>query len=537
LVYSTYLGGSGDDDGLAVAIDPSGYVYVTGHTYSFGNTFPTKGTSTPAQQTLQGYHDVFVAKFDITKTGTASLIYSIHLGGGGDDYGRSIAVNSAGNAFITGRFQAIGSPNFPATAGVYNSTYAGGWDNTMAFVTKLSAATPVTYIYSTYISSGIANAIAIDELTGDAYIAGATNTFTFPVTAGVIQPIHGQDALGNSNSDAFVTKLNSTGTALIYSTFLGGERADAATGLTVNGIGEVYVCGIANTTFPTSPGGLQPNHATGGGDSDFFAVHLNSNASAYSCGGSTYIGGNDMDYGTSMYDYPSPKMSLQNHAGTDDTICISGTSHSTNFPTTIGVYGPNKINGISDQPVFFKLICDIELLPIELLSFTGYETGEGIMLKWETASEINNDYFTLQRANESNEFTAIAKIAGAGTTNEERNYFYYDENPFSGLNYYQLLMTNFSGEISRSQIISVVNSEAINAMHIYPNPSHDKINVLIEDANFDLRISTATGKVIYELNNISSTAQIDISNFPEGIYFINTLTDRLIEANQKFIKD
>src|SRR6185503_16965447 len=123
LVYSTFLGGNGDDNAYAVALGTAGIVYITGYTSSSSNTFPTKATSAAAQQSAQGNNDAFVAKFNINLSGNSSLIYSIHLGGGGDDYGRSIAVNSAGNAFVTGHSQAISSPNFPTTSSVYSTTY------------------------------------------------------------------------------------------------------------------------------------------------------------------------------------------------------------------------------------------------------------------------------------------------------------------------------------------------------------------------------------------------------------------------------
>src|SRR6185436_8219311 len=210
LVYSTWFGGDGGEEAYAIVLDGTGKAYITGNTSSGGNTFPTKGTSTAVQQTAQGYHDIFVAKFDISQSGANSLVYSIRLGGGGDDYGRSIAVNSTGNAYVTGRFQDISSPAFPTTPGAYNNIYDGGWDNSMIFITKLSASTPVTYNYSTYLGSGWGNGIAVNSVTGEAYIAGSTSTFTFPTTPGVLQPIHGQDALGNHNADAFVTKLNTS---------------------------------------------------------------------------------------------------------------------------------------------------------------------------------------------------------------------------------------------------------------------------------------------------------------------------------------
>jgi len=520
LVYSTYLGGSGDDEAYAVALGTAGLVYITGYTYSGGNTFPTKGTSVAAQQSAQGYRDVFVAKFNITLSGNSSLVYSIHLGGGGDDYGRSIAVNSAGNAFVTGRFQAISSPNFPTTSGAYKTTYSGGYDNMMSFVTKLSSATPVTYNYSTYLGPGSANGIAVNS-SGEAYVVGTTSTFTFPTTSGVTQSVHGQDALGNANGDAFVTKLNASGSGLGYSTFLGGPNGEGGTGIAVNSAGEAYVTGVALPQFPTSQGALQSNHATGGYDLDFFVVQLNSSCSAYACGGSTYVGGNDNDYGTMMYDYASPKLSLRDHAGVNDTISVSGTSHSTNFPTTSGSYGPNKINGISDQPVFFKLTCVSTVLPVELISFSAEVHESRVKLLWKTASELNNDFFTIEKSGDGKTFVDVNQVDGAGSSSLPHDYFYWDEDPYPGTSYYRLRQTDFDGSLTWSNVVVVQVSVSNVFASAFYNSNEDAIEIVFpgnETAIAAVRLVNLSGKILKEEKFSSQDRKISVKDLPAGIY-------------------
>lgn len=295
--------------------------------------------------------DVFVSKFDINQSGNNSLVYSTRIGGGAFSlcHGKSIAVNSYGNVYITGTvFNNSSAMLYPTSPGAYNNAFNGGVDGTMVYVTKLSNTLPVTINYSTFIGPGTGNAIAVDRATDEVFIAGTTYTTTYPVTPGALQPTH---AL---MTDAFVTKLNSAGSGLIYSTFLGGDWGDLGTGLAINSAGEAYVAGIAQDLFPTSPGGFQPNNA---GTYDFFVVNLNATGTGYGCGGSTYVGGSDADYSGSFYDFPSPKVSILDHGGFNDTILISSTSHSQDFPTTPGSYGPVKINGIADQPVFFKMTC------------------------------------------------------------------------------------------------------------------------------------------------------------------------------------
>ncbi|HRH65922.1 MAG TPA: T9SS type A sorting domain-containing protein [Bacteroidia bacterium] len=347
LVYSTFLGGSGSEQGYGIALGGPGIAYITGAT-SIGN-FPTKATSVFPT----GDKDAFVAKFDINQSGANSLIYSVRLGGGAFSQaeGRSIAVNSSGNAFITGKiFSSFGTPLFPTTAGAYTTIYNSGLDGVMSFVTKLSATVPVTLDYSTFLAPGTGNAIAVDAATDNAYIVGSTYTFAFPVTPGALQTSHA----GTGGTDAFAIRLNATGSTLMYSTFLGGYWGDIGTGVAVNSIGEAYAVGITQDSFPTSPGAFQPANA---GHYDFFVVNLNANGTGYGCGGSTYVGGSDADYSGSFYDYPSPHITLRDHGGQNDTICISSTTHSLDFPTTPGVYEPLKVNGIADQPVFFKMTC------------------------------------------------------------------------------------------------------------------------------------------------------------------------------------
>ncbi len=345
LVYSSFLGGTGGECGYGIALGASGIAYITGYTTT-GN-FPVKNS----QAFPTGDNDVFVSKFDINQTGNNSLVYSTRIGGGQFSlcHGKSIAVNSNGNVFITGTVFNNSSPMlYPTSPGAYNNVFNGGIDGTMVFVTKLSTTMPVSISYSTFIGPGEGNAIAVDQSTDEVFIAGTTYTPTYPITPGALQPVH---AL---MTDAFVTKLNSAGSGLVYSTFLGGDWGDLGTGLAINSVGEAYISGISQDLFPTSPGGLQPNNA---GTYDFFVVNLNASGTGYGCGGSTYVGGSDADYSGSFYDFPSPKVSILDNGGVNDTILISSTTHSQDFPVTPGSYGPVKINGIADQPVFFKMTC------------------------------------------------------------------------------------------------------------------------------------------------------------------------------------
>jgi len=213
LAYSTYLGGSDFDFDEGITVDASGNAIVAGATLS--SDFPT--TSGAFQITSGGSYDAFVSK--LNTTGSA-LVYSTYLGGGESDVSWGVAVDASGNAYVMGY---TASSNFPTTAGAVQTTYGGNQD---AFVSKLNA-TGSTLVYSTYLGGSGAEGfnfefggIAVDT-SGNAYVTGNTTSSDFPVTPGAFQT-----SFGGSDGDAFVSKLNAAGSALIYSTYLGGRYHD-----------------------------------------------------------------------------------------------------------------------------------------------------------------------------------------------------------------------------------------------------------------------------------------------------------------------
>ena len=276
LLYSTYLGGSDAEQGNNIAVDGGGNAYVTGLTRSAN--FPT--TVGAFETTSGGMQDAFVTKLNPAGTG---LIYSTYLGGSNDDEGKGIAVDAAGNVFVVGRTSSI---NLPTTAGALQTTFGGVQD---AFVTKLNFA-GTGLIYSTYLGGGSNDegfGIAVDAA-GDAFISGDTSSTNFPTTAGAFRTTFG------GNADAFVTKLNSTGTGLIYSTYLGGNLEDEALAIAVNTAGNAYVTGYTGSTnFPTTSGAFQTTLGGGAGSEDAFVTILNSTGAGLLY--STYLGGSGLE--------------------------------------------------------------------------------------------------------------------------------------------------------------------------------------------------------------------------------------------------
>ncbi len=282
LLYATYLGGNDShydvrgDAATGIALDSSGNAYLTGYTTS--SNFPT---TSGAFQTSNGgdEFDSFVAKFNPALSGSASLLYSTYLGGSGGDNGYDssvsnvgdmnqidggIAVDSAGNAYVT---SATTSTNFPTTTRAFQvssglTSNGGTWILAPcdAFVTKLNP-TGTALVYSTYLGSGGSTysggaGIALDS-NGDAYVTDWTSSTAFPTK----NPLQ---ATNKGGYDAFETTLNASGSALLFSTYLGGSSNDDGFGIAVDSAGNSYVAGgTASSNFPTTAGAYQTTAGSG----------------------------------------------------------------------------------------------------------------------------------------------------------------------------------------------------------------------------------------------------------------------------------
>ncbi|MDD4029473.1 MAG: SBBP repeat-containing protein, partial [Caldisericia bacterium] len=308
LVYSTYLGGTNWDDGNSIAIDEGGNVYVTGSTYS--TDFPMDqtigGPSAPGyEKTYNGGLDAFVVKLNPSGT---ELLYVTYLGGTFEDYGNSIAVDEGGNAYVTGTTsstdfpmdQTIGGPSAPG----YDKTYNGGYGYD-AFVVKLNPS-GTELLYATYLggtSHDSGNSIAVDE-GGNAYVTGTTSNTDFPMDQTIGGPsAPGYDKTSNGNRDAFVVKLNPSGTELLYATYLGGTNSDYGNSIAIDESGNVYVTGSTYSNDflmdQTIGGASAPGYdKTYNNDVDVFVVKLNPSGTELLY--ATYLGGSDYDYGIAI---------------------------------------------------------------------------------------------------------------------------------------------------------------------------------------------------------------------------------------------
>jgi hypothetical protein len=319
-LFSTYLGGTNYDVGTAIAVDASGNAYIAGDTQSLN--FPVLGG---VQAALGGGIDTFVTK--LTAAGTLS--YSTYLGGAANEHTGGIAVDSSGAAYIAGGTFSI---NFPRVGAIQTANH-GGQD---AFVSKLSAS-GAALSYSTYLGgSGAteqANGIAVDSM-GNAYVAGTTNSLDFPVTVGALQTQF------TGVSDAFVAKVNPAGTALVYSSYLGGADFDAAWGIGIDSSGNAYVAGSTQSgDFPQ----INAVQATFGGFADAFVSKLNATGNAL--GFSTWFGGGASDVANALAVDSSGNMFLGGQTNSVNLPLVGAIQSSNNggaigWLTRIGVTAP-----------------------------------------------------------------------------------------------------------------------------------------------------------------------------------------------------
>ncbi|HEY6293124.1 MAG TPA: choice-of-anchor D domain-containing protein [Terriglobia bacterium] len=340
LVYSTYLGGGSKDYAYAIAVDASGSAYVTGETESIDfpttpGAFQTKCNScNPATNSFNAY----VTK--LNPSGSA-LVYSTFLGGSSDNYGQSVAVDASGDAYVSG---STSSSDFPTTPGAFDTVCnacGSGSNYYDAFVSKFNPAGSAL-VYSTFLGGSSYNdgsGLALDT-PGNAYVTGYTASSNFPTTPGAFQTTCNSCV----NGYAFVTKLNPSGSALVYSTFLGGSSYNSGNGVAVDSTGDAYVTGTTSSTdFPVTPGAFQAQcGGTGTCGENVFVTKFNPEGSALLY--SSYLGG-------SSDDFPEGVESIAvDSAG---QAYLTGLAQSTNFPTTPGAFQTTNAGG---ECVYFTVV-------------------------------------------------------------------------------------------------------------------------------------------------------------------------------------
>ena len=403
LVYSTFLGGSeveiGDNDRIGVAVDSSGNTYITGTTYS--PDFPV--TALPIDGHFDGASDGFVCK--LNSSGTA-LVYSTYIGGTRKDCLNAIAVDSAGNAYVTGWSN---SSNFPTTHGEKNK---GNNDITVVKINASGNALEYATMFGG-LDSEDSWAITLDS-SGHAYVVGRTWSINFPTTE------HAYDQNYKGNRDGFVAELTVSGDAFVYSTFLGGNNYDALYDICIDDDGNAYVVGDSfSSDYPTTNDAYDRTYH-GGYDIIISKLNPTGTALVYS----TYIGGNDND--------AAYFMSLDS----ERNVYFSGASYSLDYPTTANAFDTTH-NGYVDVICGKLDVSGSNLLYSSFVGGTGGDWGSAISVcssgimtitgstdsknfpttadGFDTANNGNSDVFLIRiDPNSANQLVFSSYLGGRG---------------------------------------------------------------------------------------------------------------------------
>lgn len=338
LVFSTYLGTPGWETGGAITVDDEGYIYVTGA--SEDSTFPT--TTGAYQEVHNNFFDVFVTKLEPDGT---SPVFSTFIGGTDTDLAVDIVLDDSGNVYVCG---GTSSDNYPTTKDAFQSRVFGNGDG---FVSKLSP-DGSRLIASTIIGGSWEDmplGMVVDD-SGNMYITGSTRSHDFPTTEGAFD-------VKQDQADTFVTKVNSTATGLVYSTYLGGSGQETGGSIALADTGSVYVVGITwSDDFPVSKGAKQVRTS---GSGDGFVTRLDPNGTSLEA--SSYLGGQ-------YFDEP-----LAVVMDKDGDVHIMGNTRSDDFPVTAGAF-QTAIGSARDADDAFATRMNWNLSSIVTSTFIG---GDG----------------------------------------------------------------------------------------------------------------------------------------------------------------
>lgn len=524
-----------------------------------------------------GKYDIYVSKWDVS----GNYVWAKRMGGIQDDYGYSSAVDGSGNVYTTGFFSDVA--DFDPGPGIANLT-ASGFSRDI-FVQKLDASG--NFVWAKRMGAGgnhYGYSIALDG-SGNVHTTGRfSNTVDFDPGAGTAN-------LTALSIDVFVQKLDTDGNYIWAKQMVGSGDDPSASGrsIAVDGSGNVYTTGDFEETVDFDPGAGTANLTSVGGD-DIFVSKLDASGNylcafslgdpdlddeefvssiALSASGDIFISGHqysatmDYDPGPGVYNLINTADPKANFIAQYDTDCNfkcafilqTGNQWEIRFNHQIAVLGSDLhlLNNYEDTDVDYDpcITTDtlfdvgnraaavakydlstncgcILILPVNLLSFTGENQELVNVLEWKTASEMNNDYFTLERSEDGINFEPIGTIQGAGNSSQTLHYQFIDQletwNPEPATLYYRLKQTDYDGRYEYSNIIAVEMKQHENQLvnSIYPNPAQDYFTFTSASENISVTVINALGQPVLkkEFKNSSSNSEntVQLNGLSKGIY-------------------
>ncbi len=416
--WSSYYGGTNNDFGREIATDASGNIIITGVTMST-NGIVTVGAH---QTVFGGGQDAFIAKFN----SNGIRQWATYYGASGEDGGSGIKTDANGDIIITGRTSSITGI---ATIGVHQTTFSGVNDG---FITKFN--TNGIRQWATYYGGNNGDDVSriTTDASGNIVIIGWTESSNAIATTGSHQAIFGGAA------DAFIAKFNTNGIRQ-WATYYGGSGPEFGYGIATDANGNIIITG--ETTSSNGIATIGAHQTIYGGNKDAFLAKFNTNGIRQ---WATYYGGSNNDIGNIITTDAS------------GNIVIMGWTESNNAIATIGAHQTILGGG---QDAFIAKFSPTGILPVKLIAFNAVLDNKEVNCTWETASEINNNYFTIERSIDGSSFESIGRVKGKGNTNTNTRYSFTDNNPFAGISYYRLKQTDFDNTYSYSAIKRVGSLE------------------------------------------------------------------------------
>ncbi len=560
--WATYYGGSNSDEGRGIAVDANGNIIITGLTSS-SNAIATIGVYQQFRGGIVSDLDAFIAKFD--SSGVRQ--WATYYGGSNGDWGAGIATDADGNIILTGTTY---SSNAIATVGVHQTTFGGTMD---AFIAKFN--TNGIIQWATYYGGGSADRLAgvATDVIGNIIITGSTYSSNAIATTGAHQTMHG--SIGSLwYYDVFIAKFNANGIRQ-WGTFLGGSAGDNGNGIATDANGNIIITGETRSSNAIA---TVDSHQTvfGGGSSSFnndaFIAKFDSSGVRQ---WATYYGGTGFDYGYGIAIDASGNIVITGKTGSPNAIAtigahkttisswdgdafianfnsngvrqwatyfggnsgedafgiaidisgntiIIGQTTSTSAMATVGAH-QTAYGGNTDA--FLAKFSPTGILPVKLIAFNALLVNKKVNCTWETASEINNDYFTIERSTDGNHFESIGRVKGKGNTNTNTRYRFTDNNPLAGISYYRLKQTDFDNTYTYSAIKRVGSSEKLNsAISLYYENNNPIVKINAEVvSNAIIELISLAGIPLFTQEQVTAVGENTIpinSNGTSGFYLL-----------------
>ncbi len=473
LLFSTFLGGTQEDFANNIFVDGQGNVYIVGETAS--SDFPVTIGS------FAGTRDAFVAKLN---SSGSSLQFSLLLGGSAEDRGKGIAVDNNGNIYVAG---ATSSANFPTTQGVIDNTFAAdpyGGVTTDGFITKVASSGQIQF--STFLGgSGIDETedIALDPQ-GNIIVTGFTSSGDFPVTG----------VLANGGQEIFVTKINNTGSSLLYSVAIGSSSIDYSHGIAVDNSGRAYVVGYCSycSDFPITQGALDPTSA-GGSEGIVFVINSQGDSLLYS----SYLGGSNDDLPADIA------------LDKNQRPVISGWTYSPDFPTTPGAFD----NTFNNDYEAFVIQFEQSFRKTLYSSFIGGVVGDAA----RAVTADNQGQIIIAGYTDSPDFPT--KNAFDNTFNTNRDVF----------------VAKFATTASNLETIAYDNGN----FQVFPVPAKDNLHIKLKKIYRNLRVElySVQGKFLHSEYFDRTNEIVFPVKYQTGIYLLKIFTgEELLGVSKILIK-